>query len=92
MREKLIETALLLLHDSNKELEFKDLWVKTLAKNKVDLEQSVEYISDFYSDLSLDNRFICIDKNKWDLRARRKVSEIIINTEDFIDEEEKIEE
>lgn len=92
MREQLVELALEVLKSEETEMEFKALWTKVIEMSKMDAEQSIEYISDFYTDLSLDNRFIGVDKTKWDLRSRRKFEETLINTDELIDdEEEKVE-
>lgn len=90
MREKLIEFAYDILKNNKSELEFKDLWAKVLKSSNIDMEKAVEMISDFYSDLSLDNRFVGIEKTKWDLRERRTSKEVIVDTSHLlIDEEEE---
>lgn len=90
MREKLIELAYDILKNSTSSLEFKDLWAKVVKLAKLDGGKAVELISDFYSDLSLDNRFAGIEKTKWDLRERRTSKEIIVDTSNLlIDEEEE---
>lgn len=87
MREQLVELAFEVLQLENQELEFKELWNRVVSKTNLG-DEAVEFISDFYSDISLDNRFIGIDKTKWDLRVRRKVSETIIDTGELTDDEE----
>lgn len=92
MREQLIELALKVLEAEGKEIEFKELWNKVVELSGMDLEGAIEFISDFYSDLSLDNRFVGVEKTKWDLRARRKFEETMIVTEEIEEDEEEIEE
>ncbi len=90
MREKLIELAYEILKNSSSSLEFKDLWNKVIKEANLNADKAVELISDFYSDLSLDNRFAGIEKTKWDLRERRTSKEIIVDTSNLlIDEEEE---
>ena len=36
---------------------------------------SFDHIAEFYSDLTLDGRFVSLKDNKWDLKNRRKFSE-----------------
>ena len=46
-------------------------------------------IAQFYSDLSLDDRFVCVGENKWDLRERHTYNEVVVDTSEIlIDEDE----
>lgn len=90
MREELIEIAYKLLKKAKGSIEFKELWAKVLKERNLSPEKALDYISDFYSDLSLDNRFVSVEKTKWDLRERRTTKETIVDTSDLlIDEEEE---
>ena len=51
-----------------------------------------EYISDFYTNLSLDERFVLLEDNNWDLRERQSFDKVHIDMNDVyseIEEEEK---
>lgn len=89
MREELIEAAFNILESVKHQLEFKDLWEQVLASKGLTQEQALEFIADFYSDLTLDNRFIGIEKTQWDLRARRTSKEAILDTSSLLYDEEE---
>jgi hypothetical protein len=55
-------------------------------------EDSNEYISNFYTNLTLDERFVLLEDNTWDLRERQSFDKVHIDMNDVyseIDEEEK---
>ena len=41
--------------------------------------QEEDNIAQFYSDLSLDDRFVNVSENKWDLRSRHTYDESIVD-------------
>ena len=45
-------------------------------------------IAQFYSDLSLDDRFVNVGENKWDLRERHTYHEVVVDTEEILIDEE----
>lgn len=91
MREELIEEAFAILNNVDNPVEFKELWTTTLTNKNLSEEQALNFIADFYSDLTLDNRFIGVEKTKWDLRSRRTSKEAILDTSRLLfDEEDEI--
>ena len=73
---------------------FSKLWEEVSKTCNV----SNDYISQFYSDITLDSRFVSLKDNKWDLKERRKFAETQIDMssielgEDEVDESEISEE
>lgn len=73
MQEKsLIECALEIVSKSKKPVAFKDLFEKVLKLRGEQLSdaQIKEKIGKFYTQLSIDGRFIQLENNTWDIRSR----------------------
>ena len=100
MREKESKTdiAYRLMLKKKKERNFYDLWedVKAeLAKvaTPEELENVEEDISFFYTNLTLDGRFVCVGENKWNLRERVTFDKVHIDmNEIYVEDEEDISE
>lgn len=55
--------------------------------------QFEDNIAQFYTDLSLDGRFLNMSQNTWDLRSRHTYSESVMDTDSIaIDEDDEDEE
>ena len=100
-RKALIDIAYDVLSKKRKPIAFKNLWLEVLAKAEMSPEEAGEQLGRFYSDMSLDPRFVQKDENKWDLKKRYKFAETYVeldnDIEDDVDdyyegEEEKAEE
>lgn len=97
-RESKTDIAYRVMLKKKKERSFYDLWedVKNeLAKvNEAEaLENIDEDISFFYTNLTLDGRFINVGENKWNLRERVTFDKVHIDmNEIYVDEEEISEE
>lgn len=50
-------------------------------------QQEEDNIAQFYSDISLDERFVSVGDNKWDLRSRHTYNEVVVDTDELIIEE-----
>ena len=97
-RESKTDIAYRLMSKRKKERSFYDLWedVKNeLAKvNEAEaLENIDEDISFFYTNLTLDGRFINVGENKWNLRERVTFDKVHIDMNDiYVEDEEDISE
>ena len=97
-KESKTDIAYRVMLKKKKERSFYDLWedVKNeLAKvNEPEaLENIDEDISFFYTNLTLDGRFVNVGENKWDLRERVTFDKVHIDmNEIYADEEEEISE
>ncbi len=56
-------------------MPFKDLWSEVSKETGLGNDK----VASFYSDLSLDGRFISLEGNNWDLKSHRKFSETQID-------------
>lgn len=97
-RESKTDIAYRLLSKKKKERGFYELWedVKNeLAKVREpeELENIDDDISFFYTNLTLDGRFVNVGDNKWNLRERVTFDKVDIDMSDiYMDEEEESEE
>lgn len=88
------EASLVILEEAGKELTFQELFQKVVAKLELDESTATKRIAKMYSDLTLDKRFISLPENKWDLRKRHRLEDVLIDTSDIIvlDEDEDLDE
>jgi DNA-directed RNA polymerase subunit delta len=97
-KESKTDIAYRLMKKKKKERNFYDLWedVKAeIAKTmpEVDLTNIDEDISFFYTNLTLDGRFVNVGDNKWNLRERVTFDKVHIDMNDiYVDDEEDISE
>lgn len=99
MKKSMIETAYEVLSHENKVMKFLELWNIVSKEMGFNQQQHDDNIAQFYSDLSIDGRFVNLPGNEWDLRKRQSVSKTIVDTdslsvedeEDFVPEEEETE-
>lgn len=94
-RESKTDIAYRLMLKKKKERNFYELWedVKAeLAKVAApeELENIEEDISFFYTNLTLDGRFVCVGENKWNLRERVTFDKVHIDMNEIYVEEEEI--
>jgi len=57
-------------------LPFYELWEKVCGQQDFDKEQCFNLLSRFYTNLTLDGRFVNVGDNVWDLRVHLKSTEI----------------
>ncbi len=92
MKRSMISVAYDLLKKKRNATPFLKLWKEVSEEIGFNAQQEEDNIAQFYSDLSLDDRFVNVGENKWDLRSRHTYSEVVIDTEDIIIDEEVEEE
>ena len=66
---------------------FLKLWEDVATMMGFTPQQEEDNIAQFYSDMSLDDRFVCVGNNEWDLRSRHTFNEVVVDTDDLIIEE-----
>ena len=94
-KESKTDIAYRLMLKKKKERNFYDLWEEVKAElAKVaapeELENIEEDISFFYTNLTLDGRFVCVGENKWNLRERVTFDKVHIDMNEIYAEEEEI--
>ena len=83
MKKSMIDVAYDLMSTKKKAIVFLKLWEEVCQVMAFTKQQEEDNIAQFYSDLSLDDRFVNVGENKWDLRE-----EILIDEESDDDYEE----
>ena len=86
--KSMTDVAYDVLSKKKRAVQFNKLW-EEVAKI---YGASSDRIGKFYSDLSLDTRFVSLKENKWDLRERRKFEETHVNISEIELEDEEVEE
>ena len=88
MKKSMIDVAYELMSKKKKAMTFAKLWEEVTQALGMDEMQKEEAIAHFYSDLSLDTRFLHVGDNKWDLRNRHTFNETIIDTSALLIDDE----
>lgn len=90
MKKSMIEVAYQVLTNNNGAMPFVDLWKDVSQKMGFTQTQFEDNIAQFYTDLSLDGRFLNMSQNTWDLRSRHTYSESVMDTDSIaIDEDDE---
>lgn len=85
--KSMINVAFELMSKKKKPVTFLKLWEDVSTMMGFTPQQEEDNIAQFYSDMSLDDRFVCVGDNKWDLRSRHTFNEVVIDTDELIIEE-----
>ncbi|MDO4378681.1 MAG: DNA-directed RNA polymerase subunit delta [Erysipelotrichia bacterium] len=83
MSVRAIDVAYNLLLDCKEGMPFKDLWEKVKTEMGYDEKMASKKISQFYTNLSLDGRFVNLDNNFWNLKSHCKYDEVAVTEEDL---------
>lgn len=77
------------LMTKKKPVDFYKLWQEVSEIKGFNQEDKDENESLFYTNITLDGRFITVGENRWDLRSRHKFDEVHIDMNDiYADDEE----
>ena len=88
MKKSMVDVAYDLMSTKKKAIVFLKLWEEVCQVMAFTKQQEEDNIAQFYSDLSLDDRFVNVGENKWDLRARPTYHEVVVDTEEILIDEE----
>ena len=91
-KRSMVEVGYELLLKKQSPQKFNKLWSEASEILGLDAIEVENYISDFYTNLTLDERFVLLEDNTWDLRERQSFDKVHIDMNDIyseIDEEEK---
>lgn len=73
------DAAFEILTEHGGALSFKELYKQVCKKCELTPEEEVKFIGHFYTDLSLEGRFMSLTDNVWDLRSRYKYKDVLMN-------------
>lgn len=83
-RMSMTDVAFDLMNKKKKPIVFSKLWEEVNQIMGFSASQSEQKIAIFYTNLSLDTRFVKLQENKWDLRNRHSFNEVHIATEELL--------
>ena len=92
LKRSMVEVGYELLVKKQGPQKFNKFWGEVSEVLGLEENEADTYISDFYTNLSLDERFVLLEDNTWDLRDRQSFDKVHIDMNDIyseIDEEEK---
>lgn len=86
--KSMLTVAYKILKESNQPIEFTKL--AELVANEIGLDEQTlkDKIAQFYTNLSLDGRFVVLTDNKWELRERVSFDKVHIDMNDAYNEDE----
>ena len=88
-QSSMVDVAYDLMTKKKKPVDFYKLWQEVSEIKCFDQNDQEEYESLFYTNITLDGRFITVGENRWDLRSRHKFDEVHIDMNDiYADDEE----
>ena len=94
MKKSNLDVAFELISKKKKAVDFLKLWEEVSSIQGLSVEESNARAGKFFTQLSLDGRFITFNGTSWELRARQKFENVESamkknNVEDTLDEELK---
>jgi DNA-directed RNA polymerase subunit delta len=88
-QQPMIDIAYDVLNNSKAAVVFIELFNNVSEIKGLTQAQKEDKIAQFYTDLSLDGRFVIMEDNKWDLKSRHRLEEVKkVSAEELIDDEE----
>lgn len=88
-QSSMVDVAFDLMTKKKKPVDFYKLWQEVSEIKGFNQEDKDENESLFYTNITLDGRFITVGENRWDLRSRHKFDEVHIDMKDiYADDEE----
>lgn len=87
MSLKAIDIAYNKLLNAKEGMSFKELWISVSDELGYDGKIASRKKSQFYTDLTLDGRFIMLENNVWNLKSRCKYQQVEVKEDEFDDED-----
>ena len=88
-RRSFVDTAYDIVVKNGAELPFATLWNNVCEELGLTQEDRVARVSYFYTQLTLDGRFVTLGENVWDLRIRHTFDKVHIDMNEIYTEEEE---
>ena len=92
IKQSMVEVAYELLSKKQGSQKFNKFWNEVSGLLSMSEEEKEQNISKFYTKLTLDERFVLLEDNMWDLRERQSFDKVHIDMNDIyseIEEEEQ---
>ena len=88
MGKSMLDIAFDVISKHKKPVPFIKIWDSVCTSKKYSEAQKEDKVADFFSDMTLDERFVNVGENKWDIKARHKFDEVFVNTENIAVDED----
>lgn len=88
-RRSFVDTAYDIVVKNGAELPFATLWNNVCEELGLTQEDRVARVSYFYTQLTLDGRFVTLGENVWDLRIRHTFDKVHIDMNEVYSEDEE---
>ena len=80
--ESMVDVAFDILNETQRTMNFQELYHEITKKLELTEEESLAKIAQFYTNLSLDGRFVTLGNNEWDLRKNQTYDKVHIDMND----------
>jgi DNA-directed RNA polymerase subunit delta len=87
--KSLLDTAFAIMSASKKEISFMDLFNQVAKELALTDDEKKATIGEFFTELTLDGRFVALTDNGWDLRARHTYDKVHIDVNDVYSDVEE---
>ena len=84
--ESMVDVAYDVITENHRIMNFQDLYSEVASKLGFLDEEKLDKISKFYTNLSLDGRFVTLGNNEWDLRTNQTYDKTHIDVNDVYTE------
>ncbi len=89
-KESMTDIAYEIMKANGKEMLFYDLWDRVLEQLQVASQEEIDtLISFFYTNITIDGRFVNVGENKWDLRERVPYERVHIDMNEIYQDDEE---
>lgn len=87
-KKAMIEYAYEIMQEK-KSISFSTLWASVSKKAELTDQEKEKALPNFYTQLSLDGRFVALGNNKWSLRDRLPYEKVHVDLSDFYNDLEE---
>lgn len=88
--KSLQDVAEKVMRKKKKPIDFRKLWEDVCKEVSFTESEKKSKMAKFYNSMTLDSRFIQLEKNTWDLKSRQSYSKIKVNIESYELEEDEL--
>ena len=85
--KSMTDVAYEVMSNKKRAVAFDKLWQEVSKRTG----KTIDYMAEFYTDLSLDGRFVSLKDNKWDLKNHRKYEETHVDLSKIELDDDKME-
>jgi DNA-directed RNA polymerase subunit delta len=90
--KSMLDVAFELMSKTKKEVTFSDLYNQVAKTLDMSDDEKKSHIGEFFTEMTLDGRFVALTDNGWDLRARHTYDKVHIDVNDVYSDVEEGEE